>query len=126
MSGMSKTREPPWIFRTYAGHSSAVASNALYRRNLAKGQTLKTKIAVDRNPAYAGPITLTFQNLPKGVTAAAAMIAAGQNEVEVELTAAADAAAGTAAGSAAVADRPLLIPGQLEARRRDVLGDVRK
>ena len=29
----------PWIFRTYAGHSSAAASNALYRGNLAKGQT---------------------------------------------------------------------------------------
>src|ERR1700761_9172344 len=32
-------REKPWIFRTYAGHSSAKASNALYRTNLAKGQT---------------------------------------------------------------------------------------
>ncbi len=29
----------PWIFRTYAGHSTAQKSNALYRRNLAKGQT---------------------------------------------------------------------------------------
>ena len=29
----------PWIFRTYAGHSTAKASNALYRSNLAKGQT---------------------------------------------------------------------------------------
>ncbi|MAF58479.1 MAG: protein meaA [Ponticaulis sp.] len=29
----------PWIFRTYAGHSTAAESNALYRRNLAKGQT---------------------------------------------------------------------------------------
>jgi len=33
------TRDKPWIFRTYAGHSSAAASNALYRTNLAKGQT---------------------------------------------------------------------------------------
>ncbi len=33
------TRDKPWIFRTYAGHSSATASNALYRTNLAKGQT---------------------------------------------------------------------------------------
>jgi (2R)-ethylmalonyl-CoA mutase len=33
------TRDKPWIFRTYAGHSSATASNALYRSNLAKGQT---------------------------------------------------------------------------------------
>ncbi|MET0283463.1 MAG: protein meaA [Polyangiales bacterium] len=33
------TREPPWIFRTYAGHSSPKTSNELYRSNLAKGQT---------------------------------------------------------------------------------------
>jgi ethylmalonyl-CoA mutase len=31
--------EKPWLIRTYAGHSSAAESNALYRRNLAKGQT---------------------------------------------------------------------------------------
>ncbi len=29
----------PWVMRTYSGHSSATASNALYRENLAKGQT---------------------------------------------------------------------------------------
>src|SRR6185295_10089441 len=32
-------RDKPWIFRTYAGHSTARESNALYRTNLAKGQT---------------------------------------------------------------------------------------
>ncbi len=32
-------KETPWLFRTYAGHSTAKASNALYRTNLAKGQT---------------------------------------------------------------------------------------
>jgi (2R)-ethylmalonyl-CoA mutase len=32
-------RDRPWIFRTYAGHSTAAASNALYRKNLSKGQT---------------------------------------------------------------------------------------
>ena len=32
-------RDEPWLFRTYAGHSTAAASNALYRGNLAKGQT---------------------------------------------------------------------------------------
>jgi (2R)-ethylmalonyl-CoA mutase len=32
-------RDKPWIFRTYAGHSTAPQSNALYRKNLAKGQT---------------------------------------------------------------------------------------
>src|ERR1700716_1779535 len=31
-------RDKPWIFRTYAGHSNARDSNALYRKNLAKGQ----------------------------------------------------------------------------------------
>src|SRR5215204_4923705 len=32
-------RDKPWIFRTYSGHSNARESNALYRKNLAKGQT---------------------------------------------------------------------------------------
>ena len=32
-------RDKPWIFRTYAGHSTARESNSLYRQNLAKGQT---------------------------------------------------------------------------------------
>ena len=37
-SGKHK-RDKPWIMRTYAGHSTAAASNELYRTNLAKGQT---------------------------------------------------------------------------------------
>ena len=37
--GASRERDKPWIFRTYAGHSAAHDSNALYRKNLAKGQT---------------------------------------------------------------------------------------
>lgn len=37
MSQAQKDR--PWLIRTYAGHSTAKASNALYRANLAKGQT---------------------------------------------------------------------------------------
>ncbi|MFT4716679.1 MAG: (2R)-ethylmalonyl-CoA mutase [Paracoccaceae bacterium] len=37
---MSNAKTPrPWLFRTYAGHSTAKASNELYRNNLAKGQT---------------------------------------------------------------------------------------
>jgi (2R)-ethylmalonyl-CoA mutase len=36
---MSGQRDRPWVIRTYAGHSSAEASNELYRRNLEKGQT---------------------------------------------------------------------------------------
>jgi len=33
------TKDRPWLFRTYAGHSTAQASNELYRANLASGQT---------------------------------------------------------------------------------------
>ena len=54
------SRDKPWIFRTYAGHSSAVASNALYRTNLAKGQTglsvafdLPTQTGYDSDDALA-------------------------------------------------------------------------
>ena len=36
---MTQAKDTPWLFRTYAGHSTAKASNALYRTNLAKGQT---------------------------------------------------------------------------------------
>ena len=32
-------RDKPWLFRTYAGHSTAAKSNELYKKNLAKGQT---------------------------------------------------------------------------------------
>src|SRR5439155_20471247 len=32
-------RDRPWVMRTYAGHSTARESNALYRRNIEKGQT---------------------------------------------------------------------------------------
>jgi (2R)-ethylmalonyl-CoA mutase len=35
----NRSLEAPWIFRTYAGHSTAEESNRLYRSNLAKGQT---------------------------------------------------------------------------------------
>ena len=37
--GNASRRDRPWLIRTYAGHSTAAASNALYRSNLAKGQT---------------------------------------------------------------------------------------
>jgi ethylmalonyl-CoA mutase len=36
---VSTEKDRPWVMRTYAGHSTAAASNALYRTNLAKGQT---------------------------------------------------------------------------------------
>src|SRR5256886_14096689 len=56
MSGESTPRLPerdrPWMMRTYAGHSTAKASNELYRRNLQKGQT-RLAIAFDR-PTQTG------------------------------------------------------------------------
>ncbi|MCA0994082.1 protein meaA [Alloyangia pacifica] len=41
MTDTASRRQPdrPWLIRTYAGHSTAEASNALYRSNLARGQT---------------------------------------------------------------------------------------
>jgi len=39
MSEPGEERDRPWVFRTYSGHTSARASNELYRTNLAKGQT---------------------------------------------------------------------------------------
>src|SRR5262245_46397140 len=47
------TRDKPWIFRTYAGHSTAADSNALYRKNLAKGHT-GPSLALDlrKQPVY--------------------------------------------------------------------------
>jgi ethylmalonyl-CoA mutase len=52
--------DKPWIFRTYAGHSTATESNALYRKNLAKGQTglsvafdLPTQTGYDSDHALA-------------------------------------------------------------------------
>ncbi|HPP46202.1 MAG TPA: methylmalonyl-CoA mutase family protein, partial [Accumulibacter sp.] len=39
MSAAQNKRDQPWLIRTYSGHSSAKASNTLYRTNLAKGQT---------------------------------------------------------------------------------------
>ncbi|SFI12356.1 protein meaA [Albimonas pacifica] len=54
------SKDRPWIFRTYAGHSTAAASNALYRSNLAKGQTglsvafdLPTQTGYDSDHALA-------------------------------------------------------------------------
>ncbi len=39
MSQENVKRDPPWLMRTYSGHSSARASNELYRTNLSRGQT---------------------------------------------------------------------------------------
>ena len=59
-AGAEPVRDKPWIFRTYAGHSTAAASNALYRTNLSKGQTglsvafdLPTQTGYDSDHALA-------------------------------------------------------------------------
>nr|PZN42866.1 MAG: protein meaA [Pseudomonadota bacterium] len=46
-------RDRPWIFRTYAGHSTAAESNRLYRTNLARGQTgLSVAFDLPTQPGY--------------------------------------------------------------------------
>src|SRR5438034_3826911 len=78
-------QDKPWIFRTYAGHSNAAESNALYRKNLAKGQTglsvafdLPTQTGYDCDHALArgevgkvgvaishlGDMRMLFENIP--------------------------------------------------------------
>jgi hypothetical protein len=60
---------------------------------VAPGAKVKLKVVATRK-TYQGPITLALRNLPAGVTAPAATIPQGQAQVEVELTAAANAAVG--------------------------------
>jgi (2R)-ethylmalonyl-CoA mutase len=59
-SAHQPTRDRPWMMRTYSGHSSAKASNELYRTNLAKGQTglsiafdLPTQTGYDPDSTFA-------------------------------------------------------------------------
>jgi len=80
-------RKKPWIFRTYAGHSTAKASNELYRKNLSKGQTglsvafdLPTQTAYDSDHPLAkgevgkvgvpvshiGDMRVLFNSIPLG------------------------------------------------------------
>jgi (2R)-ethylmalonyl-CoA mutase len=81
------SRNKPWIFRTYAGHSTAKASNELYRKNLGKGQTglsvafdLPTQTAYDSDHPLAkgevgkvgvpvshiGDMRVLFNSIPLG------------------------------------------------------------
>ena len=60
MGENTPAKEKPWIFRTYAGHSTAADSNRLYKGNLAKGQTglsiafdLPTQTGYDSDHALA-------------------------------------------------------------------------
>ncbi len=60
MSAFQHAPDPPWIFRTYSGHSTPAESNKLYKSNLAKGQTglsvafdLPTQTGYDSDHALA-------------------------------------------------------------------------
>jgi (2R)-ethylmalonyl-CoA mutase len=74
---MAARRDNPWIFRTYAGHSTAHESNKLYRQNLAKGQTglsiafdLPTQTGYDsdhplaRAISHIGDMRALFEDIP--------------------------------------------------------------
>ena len=81
----------PWIIRTYAGHSSAKASNELYRSNLEKGQTglstafdLPTLMGLDsddpRSLGEVGRLGVTVDTLDDGrrvITAAFVLLCPG-------------------------------------------------
>ena len=69
-------RDQPWVIRTYSGHSSAAASNALYRSNLARGQTglsvafdLPTQTGYDSDHALALGEAFGFRNAQASVIA---------------------------------------------------------
>ena len=72
---MIKVKDKPWMIRTYAGHSSAKASNKLYRENLKKGQTglsvafdLPTQTGYDSNHILSkgevGNMQTLFDKIP--------------------------------------------------------------
>ena len=65
----TRERDKPWVMRTYSGHSTAKASNELYRTNLAKGQTglsiafdLPTQTGYD--PARLGHMAELLDQIP--------------------------------------------------------------
>ena len=68
MASVQSKRDQPWLMRTYSGHSSAKASNTLYRTNLAKGQTglsvafdLPTQTGYDADsPLAKGEVCLLY------------------------------------------------------------------
>lgn len=83
--GLKLKLQEPFALRIDAGEAK-----------FARGNQLKVKVTAERNPAFSGPIKLTLQNLPTGVTADAVELPADQSEVEITLNAAADAQQGQA------------------------------
>jgi hypothetical protein len=77
---------------------------------VSRGGTAKIRLHADRRGGYTGPISLSIEGLPKGVTASAATIAANQASAEIALKADADApitvAKLTLRGTATLGDRP--------------------
>src|SRR5882672_6991858 len=73
-NGAGRERDRPWIFRTYAGHSAAHESNALYRKNLAKGQT-GLSVAFDMRTLF-DQIPLGDMNTSMTINATAAWLLA--------------------------------------------------
>ncbi|MEX0713938.1 MAG: PPC domain-containing protein [Pirellulales bacterium] len=81
---------------------------------VARGAAQKVKIVLTRNPAAAGAVTIAFKDLPPGLTVPAEIsIAEGQNEVEIDLAAAADAAVGpaglTVVATTKINDKPFTV-----------------
>jgi len=59
--------------------------------NIPRGGSVPLEVRADRLPGYEGPIEIEIKDLPRGITAAPAAIAAGQESTQVILSAAADA-----------------------------------
>jgi len=86
-------RDRPWLIRTYSGHSSARASNELYRNNLAKGQTglsvafdLPTQIGHDADAPMArgevGKVGVSISSLKDMETLLDGILGRGKNVVK--------------------------------------------
>ncbi len=73
-------------------------STAAVSAKLSRNGAIKFKIAARRNPAFKGAIALSLTKLPKGLKADPARIAAGATDVEIVLSASADAPPGPVKG----------------------------
>jgi hypothetical protein len=82
----------------------AVTPNPL---TLTAGEKAKLAVRTTRKGGYDGPVALEFRNLPASVTVPKAAIAKGQDQIEVELTAAANAALGARGDVSVLGTAPL-------------------
>ena len=79
--------------RSQARRAVSSVNHGRVRQAAAKGQ-LRLKVTAKRNPAFNGEIALACAQLPKGITASSAKLAAGKIEQELVLSATAQAPAG--------------------------------